>query len=301
MDILQTEKSGKIAINIHGLNLTGLFVELAKENSSDFNTIKDIASAFEVNVVPFSRKPNFIQKESEIGFIGRSLREDTIVLYSNYFICFGIVNMLGYYSTISPIKWNSFECSYFEVKFTSDDKKILKEVVKESIRSNNEVLKIQEKQANEVLKIQDKNRLLQEKQANELQKNEMLSKINNCLITTTPNLEGYTISVYHGTVSAFSILRLDIFQEIFADFGDMFGGKSKGFENKFKDLQNDVENKLKYMSITKGGNAIIGASFDVEFIETSTGEKRLLSNADKIERKLLIGASGTSVSIIKSN
>ena len=290
MDILQTEKSGKIGINIHNLNITGLFVELAKKNSSDFNTIKDIASSLKVNVLPFSRTPNFIQEESEIGFIGGGLWEDIIVLYSNYFICFGTVNMLGSYSAISPIKLNSFECSYFEVKFTSDEKKNLKEVVKESIRSNKEALKIQ-----------DKNRLLQEKQAKELQKNEMLSKINNCLITTTPNLEGYTISVYHGTVSAFSILRLDIFQELFANFGDLFGGKSKGYANKFKDLQNDVENKLKYMSITKGGNAIIGASFDVEFIETSTGEKKLLSNADRIERKLLISGSGTSVSIVKSN
>jgi len=80
LDILQTEKSGKIEINILNLNLTGLFVELAKGNSSDFNTIKDIAFLLEINVLPFSRTPNFIQEESEIDFIGGGFMEDIIVL-----------------------------------------------------------------------------------------------------------------------------------------------------------------------------------------------------------------------------
>ena len=124
-------------------------------------------------------------------------------------------------------------------------------------------------------------------------------KVENCLITTTNTVEGYVVENYHGTVSGFSILKLDILQEFFANVGDFWGGKSKRYAKMFNDLQNDVEMKLKLLSVEKGGNAIVGTSFDVEFIETSTGAKRILSDKDVIERKLMISGSGTSVTIRK--
>lgn len=279
MEISQNEQKGKKKINVQSINLTGIFVALAKESVLTCDIIAKVASALNIEFNTFSGTPNFIQDDPELGFIDGGFMGDIVIFYSKYFICFGTVDILGYYSSITPIKLNSFEGSYFEVKFTSDDKKRLKDTIKESKKSKTDTLE----------------------KTSDVDKLELLSKIKDSIITTTPTLEGYTISEYHGTVSAFSILKLDIFQEVFANFGDLFGGKSKGYAKKFDSLQNDVENKLKYMSILKGGNAVIGSSFDVEFIETSTGEKRMLgmSNADVIERKLLISGSGTSVSITK--
>ncbi len=123
----------------------------------------------------------------------------------------------------------------------------------------------------------------------------------NAMISTTPSLDGYKVEEYHGTVSSFSVLKLDIIQEFMADVGDFFGGKSKGYSKKFSDLQNDVESKLKFFAVQKGGNAVIGASFNIEFVETATGEKAIMSVSDRdvIQRKLLISGSGTAVKVVK--
>jgi len=114
-------------------------------------------------------------------------------------------------------------------------------------------------------------------------------------VTTTGNFEGYHIQNYCGTVSAFSMLHLDIAQEWFADVRDWWGGSSSGYAKKFADLQSDVEDKLKFQSVMKGGNAVVGASFNISFIESNTGEKRLLSAKNVMNRKLLVSGAGTAV------
>lgn len=119
------------------------------------------------------------------------------------------------------------------------------------------------------------------------------------LISTTNTLEGYSITKYCGTVSTFCLLKLDVMQEFAANIGDWWGGKSKNYRKLFADLQNDVEKELKILASDKGGNAVVGASFEVEFIETSTGQKRLLSDKDIIERKLMVYGAGTAVSVKK--
>lgn len=127
---------------------------------------------------------------------------------------------------------------------------------------------------------------------NEKTKDERLSK---AIVTTTNTLEGFTVIKYLGTVSAFSISALDMFEDWFADFRDWWGGKSSGYAKKFANLQYDVEAKLKFLAIERGGNAVIGANFNIGFVETNTGEKKLLSNSNVITRKIIVSGSGTSV------
>jgi len=105
------------------------------------------------------------------------------------------------------------------------------------------------------------------------------------IISTTSSLEGYDVVQYIGTVSAFSILKLDDLQEWFADIGASWGGKSTGYAKKFADLQTGVEAQLKSQSVSKGGNAVIGAGFNVQFIESSSGEKKVMSDKEKMMRK----------------
>jgi len=130
---------------------------------------------------------------------------------------------------------------------------------------------------------------------------ELEQEVANAIISTTSQLDGYKATRYLGTVSAFSLLKLGVTSDWFADFGDLFGGKSSGYANKFAGLQADVEAKLKLQSITKGGNAVIGARFDVEFIETGTGEDGFLTDTRKTSRKLFVSGSGTAVHIEPTN
>ncbi len=121
--------------------------------------------------------------------------------------------------------------------------------------------------------------------------------IRSALISTTPHLEGYSIAAYLGTVAAFSVLKFDEVQDWFADIGDWLGGKSSGYARKFADLHSDVEAKLKFQAVTRGGNAVVGVAFNVQFIETNSGEKKTFSNGDVINRKLLVSGAGTAVSL----
>ena len=279
MNIEQNPKSGKVSINIQGLNFTALFPRLAAQPCTDFSTLAAVAQEVGILVYPFSSSPNMLQDNPEIGFIDGGFMGDRVILYKDFFAVAGIKPILAYYSQVVPAKPNVIEGQYFPVQFSGPEKTALKEIFKTSI----ETFKVSTKQQAEDQKVQNFHELQQ--------------KLSSCLISTTPSLKGFSILQYHGTVSSFSILKLDIVQEFFANLGDIWGGKSKGYMKKFQDLQNDVEGKLKFFAIEKGANAVIGASFDVEFVETSTGRKELLGTGEQIDRKMIVSGSGTAVTI----
>jgi uncharacterized protein YbjQ (UPF0145 family) len=117
------------------------------------------------------------------------------------------------------------------------------------------------------------------------------------IVTTTTALEGFVVVRYLGPVFGATVLKFDIFQDWFASVGDWFGGKSHRYGRRFSELIADVEAKLKEEARARGGNAVLAASFTVALTETATGEKRLLSEKEKIERKLLVSGCGTAVMV----
>lgn len=279
MNIEQNFKSGKVTICIQGMNFTALFPRLAAQPCTDFPSLNAMAQEVGIRVYPFSSSPKMLQGKSELGFIDGGFMCDRVILYKDFFAVAGIQPFLAYYSQVAPVKSNVIEGQYYPVQFSGPEKAALKDIFKTSIANFKASTKQQvEDQETQYL-------------------HELQQKLSSCLISTTPSLEGFSILQYHGTVSAFSILKLDIVQEFFANLGDIWGGKSKGYMKKFQDLQNDVEGKLKFFAIEKGANAVIGANFDVEFIETSTGRKELLGTGEQIDRKMIVSGSGTAVTI----
>ncbi len=271
MDLNNKEKNDYFNINIPNQQIGELLFKLSTTNIHTYGELKEISSSLKVNVIPFlTEHPNFMENNPEIGFVTGDSKKNIVLLYKDFFMSFGENNILSYYSTVRQIEESRFECTYFEIKYSLDDTQVLKSLIEFGVLENQKKLE-----------------------------KERINKIDNMVVSTTPTLENYKITNYYGIVSAFSVLKLDVMQEFMANMGDAFGGKSTGYAKKYNDLQDGVEKTLKYMAIAKGGNAVVGASFDVEFIETSTGQKRLLSNAEVINRKLLISGSGTSVSIEK--
>jgi uncharacterized protein YbjQ (UPF0145 family) len=281
MNIDQNFSSGKISINIQGVNFTAMFPKLSATPCSDFTSLNQIGLQLGIGVVPFSTLPNLIQNNPEIAFLDGGFLSDKVIFYKDFFVVFGMKPILAYYSKIAPIKANAIEGQYFSVEFSGPEKSSLKDAFKTSV----EAYKTAVKQQAEEQSIQ--------------QNNEIKQKLDSCLITTTSSLDGYKILEYHGTVSSFSILKLDWVQDFVADIGAIWGGKSKAYMKKYQDLQNDVETRLKFYAIEKGANAVIGTKFDMDFIETNSGEKNLLGTTE-IFRKMIIGGSGTAVTIVKA-
>lgn len=126
---------------------------------------------------------------------------------------------------------------------------------------------------------------------------ELRSRVDAAMVTTTQALDGYRVGAYFGAVSAFSVLKLDFMQEFAADIGDWWGGSSRGYEQKFAALQAEVEQKLKYHAVSRGGNCVIACKFDVQFTETNSGASKVLSAGNAMIRKLVLSGSGTAVAI----
>jgi len=109
------------------------------------------------------------------------------------------------------------------------------------------------------------------------------------LVATTPTLEGFKVLRYLGAAHAFAIHKQGLLADILGDVGESFDGLSTAYANSFSGLQLSVENRLRAQAIARGGNAVVGAQFNIQFVE-SLG---MLSK----DRKLMVSGVGTIVFI----
>ena len=115
---------------------------------------------------------------------------------------------------------------------------------------------------------------------------ELKQKINNCMITNGYGFEGYSIIEYKGLVHAECSVGTGVFSELSITLDDFFGAGSKVFETKLSKAKAVAEEILIKKAVLKGGNAIIGVSFDV---------LTLLNNM------IIVSANATIVRIEKNN
>lgn len=97
------------------------------------------------------------------------------------------------------------------------------------------------------------------------------------LIVTTDTLCGFSIEEYFGVVTAEVVLGVDSLKEFSAGFRNMMGGRVSGYEREVKAGKEMALNELNKAASEKGANAIIGTSFDVEFIKMDKGGMVLIS------------------------
>ncbi len=105
------------------------------------------------------------------------------------------------------------------------------------------------------------------------------------LITTTPGIEGKSVTTYFGLVSGEAIMGANIFKDIFASIRDIVGGRSQAYEQELQKAKDIALAEMTARAEAMGANAVIGVDLDYETIGMSNGNM------------LMVSASGTAVKI----
>ncbi len=102
------------------------------------------------------------------------------------------------------------------------------------------------------------------------------------ILTTTPSVEGRTISKYCGIVNGETILGANLFKDLFANIRDMVGGRSGTYEKELQRAREMAMEEMQQRAADVGANAIVGIDIDYEVLGESNG-------------MLMVAASGTAV------
>ncbi len=104
------------------------------------------------------------------------------------------------------------------------------------------------------------------------------------LMTTTPTIEGRTITDYYGVVTGEAILGANIFRDIFASVRDIVGGRSAGYEKELRNAREIAFEEMAAAAAAMGANAVIGIDLDYETVGAQGG-------------MLMVTATGTAVKV----
>ena len=86
------------------------------------------------------------------------------------------------------------------------------------------------------------------------------------LQTTTPHVEGKTITRYYGVVTGEAILGANIFKDLFAGIRDIVGGRSAAYEKELKRARELAFEEMSQQARERGANAIVGIDIDYETV-----------------------------------
>ena len=101
------------------------------------------------------------------------------------------------------------------------------------------------------------------------------------IVTTTPSVEGKTITAYHGIAVGEAILGANVFRDLFAGITDIIGGRSGAYEASLGEARETALKELEDRAREKGANAVVGVDLDYEVINNM----------------LMVSASGTAVTV----
>jgi uncharacterized protein YbjQ (UPF0145 family) len=86
------------------------------------------------------------------------------------------------------------------------------------------------------------------------------------LVTTTPTVEGRTITSYRGIITGEAIMGANIFKDIFAGIRDIVGGRSATYEHELRRARELAMAELQNSAAELGANAVVGIDIDYEAI-----------------------------------
>lgn len=102
------------------------------------------------------------------------------------------------------------------------------------------------------------------------------------ILTTTPQIEGYTIRQYLGIVTGETIIGANILKDFMAGIRDIVGGRSNSYEKVLREAKDTSMIEMMQRAQAMGANAIVGVDIDYETI----GESGSM---------LMVATSGTAV------
>jgi len=101
------------------------------------------------------------------------------------------------------------------------------------------------------------------------------------IVTTTPSVEGKSITAYHGIVVGEAILGANVFRDVFAGITDIIGGRSGAYEEELGKARTVALDEMQDRARDLGANAVVGVDLDYEVINNM----------------LMVSASGTAVTL----
>jgi uncharacterized protein YbjQ (UPF0145 family) len=103
-------------------------------------------------------------------------------------------------------------------------------------------------------------------------------------LTTTPGIDGKTISTYLGIVTGEAIVGANIFRDLFANIRDIVGGRSAAYEQELARARTIAFDELKMAAQQLGADAVVGVDLDYEVLGANNG-------------MLMVSVSGTAVKL----
>lgn len=100
--------------------------------------------------------------------------------------------------------------------------------------------------------------------------------------TTTPSIEGKTITAYKGIVFGEVITGVNMFKDMAAGMRNIFGGRSKSYEDELIAARQEAIREMEVRASELGANAVVGVDIDYEVLGEGGG-------------MLMVTASGTAV------
>ena len=104
------------------------------------------------------------------------------------------------------------------------------------------------------------------------------------ILSTTPQIEGYSIREYKGVVTGETIIGANILKDFMAGIRDIVGGRSASYEKVLRQAKDTSMQEMMERAMQMGANAIVGIDIDYETI-------------GKDNSMLMVATSGTAVVI----
>ena len=102
------------------------------------------------------------------------------------------------------------------------------------------------------------------------------------VITTTNEIQDKKVIEYKGIVFGEVISGINMFKDMGASLRNIFGGRSKGYEDELLAARENALDEMKTRAANLGANAIIGVKMDYEVLGADNG-------------MLMVTCSGTAV------
>ena len=104
------------------------------------------------------------------------------------------------------------------------------------------------------------------------------------ILTTSPSVEGRTITAYHGVVFGEVISGVNVLKDFAAGLSNFFGGRSNTYEDELMRARTQALAELEQRAQILGADAVVGIDVDYEVLGADNG-------------MLMVTVSGTAVSL----
>ncbi|GAA4299535.1 putative heavy metal-binding protein [Anaerocolumna aminovalerica] len=102
------------------------------------------------------------------------------------------------------------------------------------------------------------------------------------IITTTPSIEGKTITEYRGIVFGEVVAGVNFVKDFAAGLSNFFGGRSGSYEDELIQARENALREMEDRARHLGANAVVGVDVDYEVLGSGNG-------------MLMVTACGTAV------